>query len=84
MGDDPSLTDVVRDAGFVVVQDLFLTETAKLADVVLPAQPFTEREGTYTSGERRVQRFYPAVVHTRITNRIMPLLPPSVSDWLEC
>jgi NADH-quinone oxidoreductase subunit G len=46
----------------VVVQDLFLTETARLANVVLPAQPFTEREGTYTSGERRVQRFYPGVV----------------------
>lgn len=63
VGDNPALTDAVRRAGFVVVQDLFLTETAKLADVVLPAQPFTEREGTFTSGERRVQRFYPAVVH---------------------
>ncbi len=61
-GDDPSLADVIRNAGFVVVQDLFLTETAKLADVVLPAQAFTEREGTFTSGERRVQRFYPGVV----------------------
>ncbi|OGN92978.1 MAG: NADH dehydrogenase (quinone) subunit G [Chloroflexi bacterium RBG_13_50_21] len=61
-GDEPALVDAIRNAGFVVVQDLFLTETAKLADVVLPAQPFTEREGTYTSGERRVQRFYPGVV----------------------
>lgn len=60
VGDDPSLADSVRQAGFVVVQDLFLTETARLADVVLPAAPFTEREGTFTSGERRVQRFYPA------------------------
>jgi NADH-quinone oxidoreductase subunit G len=42
------------------VQELFLTETARLADVVLPAQAYTEREGTFTSGERRVQRFYPA------------------------
>jgi NADH-quinone oxidoreductase subunit G len=41
-----------------VVQDLFLTETAELADIVLPAQAHTEREGTFTSGERRVQRFY--------------------------
>jgi len=63
VGDNPSLTDAVQDAGFVVVQDLFLTETAKLADVVLPVQPFTEREGTFTSGERRVQRFYPASIH---------------------
>jgi NADH-quinone oxidoreductase subunit G len=62
VGDDPSLEGVIRNAGFVVVQDLFLTETARLADVVLPAQPFTEREGTFTSGERRVQRFYPGVV----------------------
>ena len=61
-GDDPSLVETIRNAGFVVVQDLFLTETARLADVVLPAQPFTEREGTFTSGERRVQRFYPGVV----------------------
>lgn len=61
-GDDPALRSVIENAGFVVVQDLFLTETAKQADVVLPAQPFTEREGTYTSGERRVQRFYPGVV----------------------
>jgi NADH-quinone oxidoreductase subunit G len=60
-GDDPALALAVERAAFVVVQDLFLTETAKLADVVLPAVPYTEREGTYTSGERRVQRFYPAV-----------------------
>ncbi len=63
VGDDPSFTDIIQNAGFVVVQDLFLTETAKLADVVFPTQPFTEREGTLTTGERRVQRFYPAVVH---------------------
>lgn len=60
-GDDPALALAVDRAAFVVVQDLFMTETAKLADVVLPVAPFTEREGTYTSGERRVQRFYPAV-----------------------
>jgi len=46
---------------FIVVQDLFETETAKVADVVLPAQAYPERDGTFTSGERRVQRFYPAV-----------------------
>jgi len=44
-----------------VVQDMFRTETAEKADVVLPTQSWAEREGTFTSGERRVQRFYPAI-----------------------
>ena len=58
-GDDPGL---LTDAhSFLVVQDLYMTPTAKLADVVLPVQAWTERDGTYTSGERRIQRFYPAV-----------------------
>jgi NADH-quinone oxidoreductase subunit G len=60
-GDDPVLAEALRAASFVAVQELFLTESAKLADVVLPASAYTEREGTYTSAERRVQRFYPAV-----------------------
>jgi NADH-quinone oxidoreductase subunit G len=61
-GDDPALAEALRGAGFIIVQELFLTETARLADVVLPALPFTERDGSYTSGERRAQRFYPAVL----------------------
>jgi NADH-quinone oxidoreductase subunit G len=60
-GDDPAMKAALQKAKSVVVQDLFLTETAKLAEVVLPVQAFAEREGTYTSGERRVQRFYPAL-----------------------
>jgi NADH-quinone oxidoreductase subunit G len=44
-----------------VVQELFLTETAAIADVVLPAQSWVERDGTFTNGERRVQRYYPAI-----------------------
>ncbi len=60
-GDDPALASALKEAKYVIVQELFPTETAKLADVVLPAQAFTEREGSFTSGERRVQRFYPAV-----------------------
>jgi NADH-quinone oxidoreductase subunit G len=46
---------------FLVVQDLFHTDTVDQADVVFPVQSFLEREGTFTSGERIVQRFYPAV-----------------------
>ncbi len=59
--DDPSLAEALKGARSVIVQELFLTETAKLAEVVLPAQAYTERDGSFTSGERRVQRFFPAV-----------------------
>ena len=60
-GDDPDLAAALDETAFVIVQELFLTETARLADVVLPVSAQPEREGTFTSGERRVQRFYPAV-----------------------
>lgn len=46
---------------FMVVQDLFLTETACYADVVLPACSWAEKEGTFTNTERRVQRFRQAI-----------------------
>jgi NADH-quinone oxidoreductase subunit G len=61
-GDAPELAQAVENAGFVIVQELFLTETARRADVVFPVIAHPEREGTFTSGERRVQRFYPAVI----------------------
>jgi len=60
-GDDPALAKALKGAKVVVVQDISMTATAELADVVLPAQAHTEREGSFTSGERRVQRFFPAV-----------------------
>ncbi len=60
-GDDPALAQALEGAEFVIVQELFRTATAELADVVLPAQAYTERDGSFTSGERRVQRFFPAV-----------------------
>jgi formate dehydrogenase alpha subunit len=46
---------------FLIVQDIFLTETAELADVVLPAASFAEKDGTFTNTERRVQRVRKAV-----------------------
>jgi NADH-quinone oxidoreductase subunit G len=61
LGDDPGLEALFAGLGFVVVQELYLTATAEQADVVLPAQSFVEREGSFTTGEGRVQRFYPAV-----------------------
>ncbi|NOH00829.1 MAG: molybdopterin-dependent oxidoreductase [Chloroflexi bacterium] len=60
-GDDPNLAKALNGARFVAVQDILETATTELADVVFPAQAFTEREGTLVSGERRVQRFYAAV-----------------------
>lgn len=73
-GTDPVADGLLAGRGqldFLVVQELFLTETAQLADVVLPAQSWAEREGTFTSGERRVQRYYPAI----------PPLGESREDW---
>jgi formate dehydrogenase alpha subunit len=46
---------------FLVVADMFLTDTAKLANVVLPASSFAEKEGTFTNFEGRVQRLYKAI-----------------------
>ncbi len=50
------IKEAYRAMDFVVVQDMFLTETAKLAHVVLPSTCFYEKEGTFTSGERRVRK----------------------------
>jgi predicted molibdopterin-dependent oxidoreductase YjgC len=69
MGENPMLSDAdvthveraLRKLEFLVVQDIFLTETAKLAHVVLPALSFAERDGTYTNTERRVQATLPVV-----------------------
>ncbi|HPH95761.1 MAG TPA: NADH-quinone oxidoreductase subunit NuoG [Anaerolineaceae bacterium] len=60
-GDDPALAETLQQSEFLVVADLFMTETAKRANVVLPALPYSEREGSFTSGERRVQRFTAAL-----------------------
>lgn len=47
---------------FFVVQDIFFTETCRYADVILPAAPALEKEGTFTSTERRIQRLYQALL----------------------
>jgi formate dehydrogenase, alpha subunit, archaeal-type len=46
---------------FLVVQDIFMTETTKYADVILPGASFAEKDGTFTSGERRINRVRKAV-----------------------
>ncbi len=62
MGENPMVSDpnlghvkkALEKLDFLVVQDIFLTETAQLADVVLPVASFAEKQGTFTSTERRV------------------------------
>ncbi len=69
MGENPFLSDpdsnhvreALRKLEFFVVQDIFLTETAQMADVVLPATSFAEKDGTFTNTERRVQRVRKAI-----------------------
>lgn len=56
---DPNSQKVIKALealDFLVVQELFMTETSKYADVILPGASFLEKEGTFTNGERRIQR----------------------------
>ena len=69
MGENPMVSDpdlnhtkkALEKLDFLVVQDIFMTETAELADVVLPTACFAEKEGTFTNTERRLQRVRKAV-----------------------
>ena len=69
MGENPALSDpnanrarkAMVKLDLLVVQDIFLTETAEYADVVLPGVCFAEKDGTFTNTERRVQRVRRAV-----------------------
>jgi formate dehydrogenase alpha subunit len=69
MGENPMLSDPdlthakasLQKLDLLVVQDIFLSETARLAHVVLPAASFAEKDGTFTNTERRVQRIRKAV-----------------------
>ena len=68
-GEDPVVSDpdthhiikALESLEFFVIQELFMTKTAQYADVILPAVSFTEKEGTFTNTERRVQRIRKAV-----------------------
>jgi len=79
VGENPLLTEAnakhVREAlealDFCVVHDLFISETARYADVILPAASFAEKEGSFTNTERRVQR----------VRRALPPRGDSRPDW---
>lgn len=79
VGENPAISEpgaamvkeALEKAEFLVVQDIFLSETARYADVVLPACAITERDGTLTSTERRVQR----------VRKTMDCLEGAKADW---
>jgi formate dehydrogenase alpha subunit len=69
MGENPLVADpdinhareCMEGLDFLVVQDIFISETAAIADVILPAASYAEKDGTFTATDRRVQRVYRAV-----------------------
>ncbi len=69
IGENPLLSEpflahakqAIERLRFLVVQEIFMTETAELADVVLPSTSFAEKDGTFTNSERRVQRVRAAI-----------------------
>jgi formate dehydrogenase major subunit len=69
MGENPAVADpdqahvieALETLEFLVVQDIFMTETAAFADVVLPAATYLEKDGTFTNTERRIQRVHKVV-----------------------
>lgn len=72
-GEDPVVTDAdtthiikaLKSLDFFVLQELFMTETAQYADVILPGMSYAEKEGTFSNTERRVQRVRKAVDLTK-------------------
>ena len=79
VGENPVLSEAnashvhaaLEELDFLVCQDIFLNETARYADVVLPASSFAEKDGTFTNTERRVQR----------VRRAIPSVGNSKPDW---
>ena len=55
------VSDALSKLDFFVMQEIFFSETCRFADVILPASPSLEKEGTFTSTERRIQRLYQAL-----------------------
>jgi formate dehydrogenase major subunit len=70
--DTNSVRKALKGKDFLVVQDIFLTETAEMADIVLPAAAFLEKDGTITALDRRVQRM----------NRAVEPVGDARPDWL--
>ncbi len=64
--------DALSKLDFFVVQEIFFSETCRFADVILPASPSLEKEGTFTSTERRIQRLY----------QVFEPLGESRPDWM--
>jgi formate dehydrogenase major subunit len=64
--------DALSKLDFFVMQEIFFSETCRFADVILPASPSLEKEGTFTSTERRIQRLY----------QVLEPLGESRPDWL--
>lgn len=79
LGEDTGIVDsninyvqaALEKVDFLVIQDEFLTFTAEYADVILPASPSLEKEGTFTNTERRFQRLY----------QVLEPLGDSKPDW---
>lgn len=94
VGEDPLLTypdgQLVREAlsrvDLLIVQDAFMTETAKMADVVLPGATFAEKDGTFTSNEGRVQRvraFYNPPFEAKVDLEIFSLVASLIGEELD-
>ena len=83
VGENPMLSDpdikhiekALEEIDFLVVQDVFLSETARLAHMVLPAATFAEKDGTFTNTERRVQR---------VRKAIEPIGNSQPDWWITC
>jgi NADH-quinone oxidoreductase subunit G len=78
----PALAGKLRSLDLLVVHELFLTDTAKLADVILPAASFAEKSGTFTNTERRVQAITETVPAPGIARADWEILV-DLSQYLE-